>query len=70
MEMGGAFTVDPIPLLTPYKMGKFNLSHRYICNVHTSHILLYLQFLYISNFDTCMHETWLITFKNVINAVE
>ncbi|WJX60142.1 12-oxophytodienoate reductase 1 [Trifolium repens] len=30
MEMGGAFTVDPIPLLTPYKMGKFNLSHRIV----------------------------------------
>ena len=27
---------DPIPLLTPYKMGNFNLSHRYL--------LLYFQF--------------------------
>ncbi|PNX91438.1 12-oxophytodienoate reductase, partial [Trifolium pratense] len=30
MEMGGASIVDPIPLLTPYKMGKFNLSHRVV----------------------------------------
>ncbi|CAK8539251.1 unnamed protein product [Lathyrus sativus] len=30
MEMGGAINVDPIPLLTPYKMGNFNLSHRVV----------------------------------------
>ncbi|MCH84089.1 12-oxophytodienoate reductase, partial [Trifolium medium] len=23
-------TADPIPLLTPYKMGKFNLAHRVV----------------------------------------
>jgi len=28
--MAGIVESDPIPLLTPYKMGKFNLAHRYL----------------------------------------
>lgn len=38
--MAGAVTVDPIPLLTPYKMGKFNLSHRYVCICTFTHTTL------------------------------
>ena len=32
---------DPIPLLTPYKMGKFNLAHRYILHTISLSILFH-----------------------------
>ncbi|XP_058773034.1 putative 12-oxophytodienoate reductase 11 [Vicia villosa] len=47
----GSITIDPIPLVTPYKMGKFNLSHRVVMapltrtrsynNVPQPHAILY-----------------------------
>jgi 12-oxophytodienoic acid reductase len=56
--MAGVVESDPIPLLTPYQLGKFNLAHRYV---------LSYSYLFIHHFNSLtMSFTQLLHFRVVL----